>query len=370
MQRAELVAASLTFVLACAPTSPARAGETFYAKVVGVADGDTITVLREGKPLKIRLQGVDCPEKAQPFGDRAKQLTSKLVFGKQVRVEIVTRDKYGRTVARVDYLGKLHRNPRDRSKPHQVVTVHRSLQEELLQAGLAWWYRKYAAKEKRLAKLEEEARRARRGLWADRDPVAPWDFRHNKKNKTKLGPLKGDKVGDAHGSAAVDVTHPVSGNTRSKVYHWFTCPDLRRCKHCSARFKTPGEAERAGYRPHKDCIKKANIQAVRTPRGYKVAGVITKLPPPPPPKEPRSTSRTCKRDADCVFRPRTGCGCPPCGDTWRRAVSREAAARLRREQARLLQRCPKVKCARCPRPLRWLGAKAACVEGHCTVTGR
>jgi micrococcal nuclease len=72
--------------------------EEFQGKVVGVADGDTITVLQGTTPVKIRLQAVDCPEKAQPFGTRAKQFTSEMVFGKVVTVKVATRDKYGRTV--------------------------------------------------------------------------------------------------------------------------------------------------------------------------------------------------------------------------------------------------------------------------------
>jgi hypothetical protein len=83
-------------------------------------------------------------------------------------------------VAKVSFLGKLHRNPLDRSKPHQVVTVYRSLQEALLQAGLAWWYRKYAPKDKKLAALEAEAQKAKRGLWVEPNPVAPWDWRRGK----------------------------------------------------------------------------------------------------------------------------------------------------------------------------------------------
>ncbi len=68
-------------------------------KVVGVSDGDTITVLRDKKPQKIRLYGIDCPEKRQPFANKAKQFTSELVLGKSVEVEPVATDRYGRTVA-------------------------------------------------------------------------------------------------------------------------------------------------------------------------------------------------------------------------------------------------------------------------------
>ncbi len=73
----------------------------FTGKVVGVADGDTITVLHKGKGERIRLRGIDCPEKRQAFGNRAKQFASKLVFGTSVTVQVLDRDRYGRTVGMV-----------------------------------------------------------------------------------------------------------------------------------------------------------------------------------------------------------------------------------------------------------------------------
>ena len=84
-------------------------------------DGDTIPVLRDKQQVRVRLHGIDTPEKAQPFGEKAKQFTAKLVFGKHVQVEVVTRDRYGRTVAKVSYPSKLRRNPRDRSKPQGMI---------------------------------------------------------------------------------------------------------------------------------------------------------------------------------------------------------------------------------------------------------
>jgi micrococcal nuclease len=93
-------------------------------KVIGVADGDTITVLSDKRPLKIRLYGIDCPEKRQPFGKRAKQFTSDLVFGKVVDIEPIAIDRYGRTVAFVR-VGNL------------------SVNEELIKEGLAWVYLSY-----------------------------------------------------------------------------------------------------------------------------------------------------------------------------------------------------------------------------------
>src|SRR2546425_10646923 len=80
---------------------PAVATADFSGRVVGVSDGDTIKVLHNGKAEKIRLNGIDCPEKGQPFGMAAKRFTSEKAFGKLVTVEAKDFDKYGRTVADV-----------------------------------------------------------------------------------------------------------------------------------------------------------------------------------------------------------------------------------------------------------------------------
>jgi micrococcal nuclease len=111
----------------------------FSGKVVGVTDGDTITVLHERTPVKVRLHGIDCPESGQDFGTRAKQATSELAFGKLVTVRPVDTDRYGRTVALV------------------VLPDGRTLNHELVRSGLAWWFRKYAPGDVTLERLETEA---------------------------------------------------------------------------------------------------------------------------------------------------------------------------------------------------------------------
>ena len=126
---------------------------------MGVADGDTITLLHDGMGERIRLHGIDCPEKRQAFGNRAKQFTSKLVFGTTVTVQVVDRDRYGRTVGEV------------------FLEDGRSLNRELVKAGFAWWYRRYAPNDETLAQLEREARGAQRGLWADPHAVPSWEWR-------------------------------------------------------------------------------------------------------------------------------------------------------------------------------------------------
>ena len=130
-------------------------------EVVKIADGDTITVLHGKAPVKIRLYGIDCPERGQAFGTKAKQFTAGMVFRKQVRIEPVDRDRYGRTVAWVYVNGK-------------------NLCEELVRAGLAWHYKKYSS-DQSLADLEISARRNRVGLWSDPHAMPPWEYRRRKR---------------------------------------------------------------------------------------------------------------------------------------------------------------------------------------------
>jgi micrococcal nuclease len=137
---------------------PAMAGQTWTGRCVAVTDGDTIRVLRNRETVKIRLHGIDCQEKRQPFGTRAKLFTSDLVFGKTITVDAAGTDRYGRTIARV-FVGSTNVN------------------HELVKAGMAWWYRKYAPDDQELERLESEARRAHRGLWSDLNPMAPWEWR-------------------------------------------------------------------------------------------------------------------------------------------------------------------------------------------------
>ena len=143
---------------------PATAA-AWSGKVVGVIDGDSITVLHDGRQEQIRLWGIDCPEKHQDFGSKAKHATSILVFAKVVEVEPVTTDRYGRTVA--------------------FVRVGDTLvNEEMIRQGLAWVYTRYCDRPicQEWNKLEEEAREKRRGLWSMPKPVPPWEFRRQGRN--------------------------------------------------------------------------------------------------------------------------------------------------------------------------------------------
>lgn len=139
----------------------------FTGNVVGVADGDTITVLDADKVQhKIRLTGIDAPEKNQPFGNRSKQSLSNMVFNKTVTVETDKRDRYGRE------LGKVFAGDKDANL-------------EQVRAGFAWHYKAYertqsATDSQTYADAENEAKAAKRGLWVDADPTPPWEWRHKK----------------------------------------------------------------------------------------------------------------------------------------------------------------------------------------------
>lgn len=146
----------LTVLLAACEQHNFKEGK--QARCVGVKDGDTIVVVLDGKQITIRLAEVDCPEKRQAYGQRAKQFTSGLCFGREVSIVEKDKDRYGRTIAIV-YTDD--------------TTV---LNKELVKAGMAWRYVQYSD-DPVYGALEDEARNARRGLWADENPEAPWEFR-------------------------------------------------------------------------------------------------------------------------------------------------------------------------------------------------
>jgi micrococcal nuclease len=134
-------------------------GADFSGRVVRVIDGDSIEVLHEGRAEQVRLNGIDCPELGQAFGKRARQFTSQLAFGKEVALKVAGYDRYDRTIAEV------------------ALPDGKDLNRELVKAGYAWWYRKYAPNDRILERLETKARNARLGLWADPNPIPPWEFR-------------------------------------------------------------------------------------------------------------------------------------------------------------------------------------------------
>ena len=137
------------------------ASATLVALVIGISDGDTLTVLHDQQQIKVRLAEIDAPEKAQPFGARAKKSLSDMCFGKTADITPQAKDRYGRTVARVRCDGI-------------------DANAEQIRRGMAWVYTRYSH-DSTFPSLEKEARAARRGLWADDSPIPPWEWRHRTK---------------------------------------------------------------------------------------------------------------------------------------------------------------------------------------------
>ena len=208
---------ALILMLFALPACAAEEG--FTARVVGVSDGDTITVLTAEKTQrKIRLFGVDAPEMGQDFGARAKQAASDLCSGKDVKILPRDTDRYGRTVAEV------------------ILPDGKNLEWELVDRGMAWWYEYYAPGDKELFRREFIAKKTKAGLWRQPDPIPPWDWRRG---------TRGEEVA---------VTTAFVGNRSSHLYHSPDCPGVAGM---SEKNKVPlasqAEAEAAGYRHAGDC---------------------------------------------------------------------------------------------------------------------
>ena len=147
-------------------------------RVVSVEDGDTVTVLDAGKVQhRVRLAGIDAPERGQPGGVRSKDSLAEMVFEQPVRVQWHKRDPYGRLV------GTLWVAPQEaqcRGRPECPTTLDAGLAQ--LRLGRAWWFRRYAAEQppderERYESEEAQARQAKLGLWRDGGAVAPWEWR-------------------------------------------------------------------------------------------------------------------------------------------------------------------------------------------------
>jgi micrococcal nuclease len=144
-------------------------GAEYSARVVKIDDGNTITVLKDDNTQeKVRLASIDAPEPGQPYGTEAKNTLADLVFDQPVRVEVVDVDRDGRTAGTV-WVDNLKR-------VGTVWVIHLNANAEMVRQGYAWVYRKYA-QDHALLRLEAEARHARKGLWADPNPVPPWEWR-------------------------------------------------------------------------------------------------------------------------------------------------------------------------------------------------
>ncbi|MFC0308538.1 thermonuclease family protein [Gallibacterium trehalosifermentans] len=178
------------------------AARTISCRVVSVSDGDTFTcLLATNKQIKVRLAQVDAPEKKQPYGDRARQRLSQLIFKKNVNIQSSQYDQYGRVVGQVfDSAGK-------------------NINLTMVQQGLAWAYREYMHDNQYL-QAENDARQQRRGLWQDSDPIYPSNWRKHAKNPS--APL-------AKNPSAPLLALPKPSKTTST-----TCRTKRSCKSFSS----------------------------------------------------------------------------------------------------------------------------------------
>jgi len=209
--------------------------QALHGVVVAVSDGDTITIRDDhNNAKKIRLQGIDAPEKQQDFSNVSRKHLADLVAGKEVDVEYEKLDQHGRIVGKVT-----------------LKNVDICLEQ--IKAGLAWHYKFFegeqtASDREVYAAAETRARAARLGLWQYEAPIAPWDFRH--------GP-EVDRISSGirePGSEAESTGGQIIGNRRSMIYHWPGCPyynDI--APHNRVYFGSREEAEKAGYRASRNC---------------------------------------------------------------------------------------------------------------------
>lgn len=136
-------------------------------KVIGIKDGDTVSILLEGKEKTVRLAHIDCPEKKQPFGTQAKIAISNLCFGKSVKlVGDGKTDRNGRLIAEL------------------ILPNGVNVNKTLVKMGLAWHFKKYS-KDDSYAKLESTARNKKAGLWKERNAISPWEWRKLRKSASK-----------------------------------------------------------------------------------------------------------------------------------------------------------------------------------------
>ena len=139
--------------------------QVISGKVVKIADGDTFTLLvNNHDQVKVRLDGIDAPEKKQAFGNKAKEYHSSMIWGTPVTVKVLKKDRYGRSIGKVS------------------TSRFKDVNLEMIKAGYAWHYKEYND-DKTYASAEVSARKNKKGLWQDKNPVKPQDFRKIKRQK-------------------------------------------------------------------------------------------------------------------------------------------------------------------------------------------
>ncbi len=219
----------LTLSLISLWLAAASPGVPLTGRVVMVHDGDTFT-LKSGRSLyKVRLAEVDAPEMGQVFGQQARKFTEEMVLGRRVRVNVAMIDRYGRRVGEV------------------IVEDGRVLNEELVHAGWAWYYRVNPIRNLRLQKLEHGAFSGKLGLWVEQEPLPPWEFRreaHIPEAPESVSQVDYDRI----------FHYGIVGNRRTKTVRWPACKHYRLSRPQQALiFNSLRQARQRGFTPAKDC---------------------------------------------------------------------------------------------------------------------
>ena len=199
----------------------------FRAKGIHVADGDTIRVLKGKESITIRVEGIDCPERGDPFSKKARNLTISMTKGFQLRIVPKEYDDYGRLIARV-------------RRGNQDVSL------ALVRDGLAWHYKRYSD-DPQLAAAEAHAQKMGYGVWSLPNPIPPWEYRRLRRQAESEKTRTGNGPGQDKRSKVPSGTTIYHGNENSQVFHAPWCRYYG-CKNCGVSFKSKGAAVQKGYR--------------------------------------------------------------------------------------------------------------------------
>jgi endonuclease YncB( thermonuclease family) len=212
--------------------------ETLTGTLDSVIKGDTLTIIHQGKIVEIRLFGIDTPEPAQAFGQIARNFTGGKAAKGEIRVEPIAKDDAGRTVAMVFVNGI-------------------NLNEQIISQGFGWVYRQHC--KKRLCadwlQLESNAKASQKGLWADANPIPPWEYRQKQRSGGDVLPAALAVIPSADTKKVPGGSVVYHGNTAKHVFHGAACKEFN-CPTCTVTFNSISEALDAGYKPHFDCLTK------------------------------------------------------------------------------------------------------------------
>ncbi len=207
--------------------------EEVRGKVVGVLDGDTLTIeTRSGKQVRVRLKEVDAPEASQTFGRQARQFVESLALGKNVQIKYAAVDRYGRIIGEI------------------ILPDGRVLNRELLRHGLAWHYRVHFPGDELLREREYRAWKQKAGLWVDPSAVPPWEFR--RENNSRKAPP--GRPGEMDYNGIFD--YGLIGNTQTKYYLWPDCRNYPKDSRGFVVFGSKLAAKTSGFRVSPKCAER------------------------------------------------------------------------------------------------------------------